>query len=152
MFISMNLIITQDKFFSCDHRKPVPSFLLALTSVLLMDFKGIPLAQACNIDHSHPLSQDVLDPFSHHLFFIPDFAHQLSPWPGTRLHGTYNFGTSLHFTYVISFNPHKKHTKWAFLFLDMRDTKLKPREVTEVSRSRTDGKQQYWNLIPGVYL
>lgn len=76
----------------------------------------------------------------------------ISCHPGTRLHGTYNFGTGLHFTCVISFNPHKKHTKWAFLFLDMRDAKLKPREVTEVSRSRTDGKQQCQNLIPRVCL
>lgn len=112
---SMYLIITQDKFFSCDHRKPVPSFLLALTSVLLMGFKGIPLAQACNVYHIHPLSQDVLNPFSHHLFSIPDFAFRtpISCHPGTRLHWTYNFGTSLRFACMISFNPHNKHTKWA---------------------------------------
>lgn len=36
-----------------------------------------------------------------------------------------------------------------FLFLYMRDAKLKPREVTEVSQSRTDSKQQCQNLIPG---
>lgn len=140
-FISMYLIIKQDKLFSCDDRKTVPSFLLALTSVLPTDFKGIPLAQACNIYHIHPSSQDVLNPFSHHLFFIPDFAFNtpISCHHGTRLHWTYNFGTSLHFTCMISLKPRNKHTKWAFWFLYIR-YKTKAQRVTKVSQSHTDSK------------
>lgn len=115
---------TPGNSFSRDHLRPVLSFLLPLTSVLLIDVEGTPLAQARCIYYSRPLSEEVLNAFSHHLSFVPDFAFNTPILVLSAVATVPSYTARFqHFTRTISLNPHDHHTKWEFLFLYIGDEK-----------------------------